>query len=198
MKRTFNESWFIMCQPNSKVMDALMSDEVLYNPNRQSFVPSDNDLEWFNRAREVIVIQSEIQTNNHVMFEIMYKEDYEKYMHKDLKYIENLEKRLDEVKQSYLRAVDENGLLRDSLNDANKNNDKLYNENQKLEEAIRVLNNNVEILYDGHHYKLSLMTKDMPTNLIFEEYQDLEKAGFVARDISNENFDMDKEFVLDE
>lgn len=182
MKRTFSESWFVCLRhfPTAEREKDLLS----YSQR----------LKTEYGYMDVITLQIE-EISNSTFLEVIKKEDYEKYIHKDLKYIENLEKMLEEAKDYCQKILDNNDCLQKRLDDAQQEADKLYYECKDYDEALRVLNNSIELSYDGHHYTLSSIEKDRPINLTFDEAQALEKVGVVFKDHTGK-WNIDTEFTM--
>ena len=87
MKKTYVESWFVNCQPGSNMMDKLTKPVVTLGDTT------------------VVILQSEVITNNYLLFEVINKEDYLKYVDGTVGMMKNkiteLEEKLSDVKSDF-------------------------------------------------------------------------------------------------
>lgn len=110
MKKTYKESWIVYCQPGSKVMDCLTES-----------------MPYVGSAR-VVVIQSEVITKDYILFEVIKKEDYEKYF-------EDTEAKVKQIQ-------DENESLKLACEQLKKDCEQLKKDKQKL---IKTIETRVEL-----------------------------------------------------
>ena len=87
MKKTYVESWFVNCQPGSNMMDKLTKPVVTLGDTT------------------VVILQSEVITNNYLLFEVINREDYLKYVDGTVDMMKNkiteLEEKLSDVKSDF-------------------------------------------------------------------------------------------------
>ena len=114
MKKTYAESWFIIAQPFSDTAKALCSSVSYYNAGKTKY-----EKESTPSNRKIVILQTEVQPSDSIMFEVMYSEDYYSYV----KGLSN--ETISELKER-LRQKE------DSINDLEIKIDRLINENKSL------------------------------------------------------------------
>lgn len=178
MKKTYKESWFVRTDHmrDSMTVDNLFS----HAPTAQ--LPCDSSI-WTNLV--LLQVESPME-EGYCVCEVIRKEDYDKYQEYSLDYMAFLENKVQNLERD-LKIKNE------SLDSANEDVSELYRENQKLYDAIRAINERIEMKKTNEgNWKLVLNSLGVSCGLTLDEVQALESIGVCTQ------WNIDKEFVLDE
>lgn len=121
MRKTYAESWFIYCQPNSKLMDCLSGPKA------------------FAEGFDVVVLQSEVITKDYLLFEVINKEDYNKYQKYSLDYMTTLENSVKDLQDRLKSAADKIDNLEEQLRCSEQSEEKSHKDFRRAKMVTELL-----------------------------------------------------------
>lgn len=114
MKKTYAESWFVNCQPGSKLMNDLTE------PNASA------------NGINVVILQAEVITSNYILFEVMRVEHYAQY-NSGLADVSKLKEEIERLK----KELDTTTMDLDACRDELRSQRRLVNELETFNSSIR-------------------------------------------------------------
>ena len=146
MKKTFTESWFVYCQPGSKLMHDLVRSNCHWKE-------CDGKDEYDTRyGEQVFVIQSETLPDNYVLFEVIRASDYIKY-NSGLKDIKEANEKVTTLTNDIIHRDKEIASLKERNKDLHQ---RIENKNDiinNLEDTIEEIQRSLRTVGEIEHFK---------------------------------------------